>query len=344
MSVRVLIVDDSATMRAILRTLLSKEDDLEVVGVAADAAEARTLIKQLNPDVITLDIEMPGMNGLDFLAKIMALRPTPVIIVSGHTGRGADVTMQALQIGAFDCYAKPDGHDGKLLSGDGGILAHTIRLAARHGVRRDNAVIKRAAIEANAAANHAQPSNAKRLIAIGASTGGVEALTKLLAQWPQNCPPTVIVQHISGALASALARRLDTISPATVMLAESDHFLEPGHVYLAPGNERHLVMRGRDRLVSKLIEAEPISGHRPSVDVLFNSVANIAPGAATGILLTGMGEDGARGLLAMRSAGCETIAQDEATSIVYGMPRVAFEMGAVDRVLPIGRVAEAVFA
>lgn len=345
MSTRVLIVDDSATMRAILKTMLSKEGDIDVVGTAANAAEARELIKELNPDVITLDIEMPGMNGLDFLAKIMALRPTPVIIVSGHTGKGAEVTMEALQIGAFDCYAKPTGNDGKLLAGDGGVLAHTIRLAARHGVRLPSTtVVQRAAKGASDAADPSHPEKSKRLIAIGASTGGVEALTKLLAQWPQNCPPTVIVQHISGALAKALARRLDTISPAHVVLAESDQFLKPGHVYLAPGNERHLVVRGRNRLISKLIVSDPVSGHRPSVDALFQSVAAVVNGDATGILLTGMGEDGARGLLAMRQAGCETIAQDEATSIVYGMPRVATEMGAANQVLPIGRVAEAVFA
>lgn len=344
MSTRVLIVDDSATMRAILKTLLGKEEDIQVVGTAANAAEARALIKELNPDVITLDIEMPGMNGLDFLEKIMSLRPTPVIIVSGHTGKGADVTMQALELGAFDCYEKPDGHQGQLLAGDGGVLAHTVRLAARHGVRKHASVVRRAAQGAlDASSSNGQAATSK-VIAIGASTGGVEALSKLLSQWPENCPPTVIVQHISGALAKALSRRLDTICPAKVALAESDQFLQTGHVYLAPGNERHLVVRGRSRLMSKLIVADPVSGHRPSVDALFDSVANIAPGAATGILLTGMGEDGARGLLAMRQAGCETIAQDEATSVVYGMPRVAYEIGAAARVLPISKVAQTVFA
>lgn len=344
MSTRVLIVDDSATMRAILQTMLGKESDIVVVGSAANAAEARARIKELNPDVITLDIEMPGMNGLEFLAKIMALRPTPVVIVSGHTMRGADTTMEALQIGAFDCYEKPSGHDGNLLAGDGGVLAQTIRLAARHGVRKPTTVVRRSALGANAASTSAGPENLKRLIAIGASTGGVEALAKLLAQWPANCPPTLIVQHISGALAKALARRLNTISPAHVTLAESDCYLEPGNVYIAPGNDRHMVVRGGARLISKLIAADPVCGHRPSVDVLFESVATAVQGAATGILLTGMGEDGARGLLAMRKAGAETIAQDEATSIVYGMPRAANEIGAANQILPINRVAEAVFA
>ena len=344
MSTRVLIVDDSATMRAILQTMLGKESDIVVVGTAANAAEARARIKELNPDVITLDIEMPGMNGLEFLAKIMALRPTPVIIVSGHTVRGAETTMEALQIGAFDCYEKPSGHNGQLLAGDGGVLAQTIRLAARHGIRQPTAVGRRTALGAHVTSPPTGQDNAKKLIAIGASTGGVEALAKLLAQWPANCPPTLIVQHISGALAKALARRLNTLSPAHVALAESDRFLEPGHVYIAPGNDRHMVVRGRARLVSKLIPSDPVTGHRPSVDVLFESVASVVQAAATGILLTGMGEDGARGLLAMRKAGAETIAQDEATSVVYGMPRAASELGAANQILPINRVAEAVFA
>lgn len=344
MTTRVLIVDDSPTMRAILKTVLGKEFDIEVVGTAADAAEARTMIKQLNPDVITLDIEMPGMNGLDFLEKIMALRPTPVIIVSGHTGRGADVTMHALQLGAFDCYEKPNGQHGNMLAGDGGVLAHTVRLAARHGVRKETSVVSRAASGIHAAMENSNVREQPRLVAIGASTGGVEALSRLLAQWPETCPPTLIVQHISGALAPALARRLDSISPANVVLAETDHFLQPGHVYLAPGNEQHLEVRGRNRILSKLVSANPVSGHRPSVDVLFNSVAKTLPGAAKGVLLTGMGDDGARGLLAMRKAGCETYAQDEATSVVYGMPRVAYELGAVQQVVPISRVVQAVFA
>lgn len=344
MTARVLIVDDSPTMRAILKTVLSKETDIEVVGTAANAAEARALIKELNPDVITLDIEMPGMNGLDFLAKIMALRPTPVIIVSGHTGRGADVTMHALQLGAFDCYEKPTGQHGNLLAGDGGILAQTVRLAARHGIRKETNVVSRAATGIQAAMDNPAAQSEMRLIAIGASTGGVEALSRLLTQWPKTCPPTLIVQHISGVLTPALARRLDSISPAKVMLAESDRFLEPGHVYLAPGNEQHLEVRGKNRILSKLVTADPVSGHRPSVDVLFKSVAKVVPGAAKGILLTGMGDDGARGLLAMRKTGCETFAQDEATSVVYGMPRVAYELGAVQQVVPINRVVEAVFA
>lgn len=344
MTARVLIVDDSPTMRAILKTVLSKETDIEVVGTAANAAEARAMIKELNPDVITLDIEMPGMNGLDFLAKIMELRPTPVIIVSGHTGRGADVTMHALQLGAFDCYEKPTGQHGNLLAGDGGVLAHTVRLAARHGIRKETSVVSRAAKGIMAAMDNPAAQAEMRLIAIGASTGGVEALSKLLAHWPKTCPPTLIVQHISGALAPALAQRLDGLSPAKVMLAESDRFLEPGHVYLAPGNEQHLEVRGKTRLLSKLVRADPVSGHRPSVDVLFKSVAKVVPGAAKGILLTGMGDDGARGLLAMRKTGCETFAQDEATSVVYGMPRVAYELGAVQQVVPINRVVEAVFA
>lgn len=344
MKIRTLIVDDSPTMRAILAKLLGSESDIEIIGAAANAAEARTMIRELDPDVITLDVEMPGMNGLEFLKKIMMLKPKPVIIVSSHTGHGADITMRALQAGAFDCYDKSSDGNGNLLTGDNGILARIVRLAARHGVNRNaQPVIAQAAADATAASQSDDKAET-RVIAIGASTGGVEALTRLLAQWPKDCPPTLIVQHISGALAGALALRLNRISPANVALAEPDIFLQPGHVYLAPGNERHLVVRGRDRLIMKLIEADPISGHRPSIDALFESIAKTAPSAATGVILTGMGEDGARGLLAMRNAGCTTIAQDEASSVIYGMPRVANEIGAAQRVVSIAKITEAVFA
>lgn len=344
MKIRTLIVDDSPTMRAILANLLGSESDIEIVGAAANAAEARTMIRELDPDVITLDIEMPGMNGLEFLKKIMELKPKPVIIVSSHTGHGADVTMRALQAGAFDCYDKSSGGDGNLLNGDNGVLARIVRLADRHGVHRvQQPVIAQAAAEATTA-SHSGSRKATRVIGIGASTGGVEALTRLLGQWPEDCPPTLIVQHISGALAGALAKRLNGISPARVKLAEADIFLQPGHVYLAPGNERHLVVRGRDRLIAKLIEGAPVSGHRPSIDALFESIAKTAGSAATGVLLTGMGDDGARGLLAMRKAGCTTIAQDEASSVIYGMPRVANEIGAAQQVVGLAKMTQAVFA
>lgn len=217
MKIRTLIVDDSPTMRAILAKLLGSERDIEIVGAAADAAEARTMIRELDPDVITLDIEMPGMNGLEFLEKIMTLKPKPVIIVSSHTGHGADVTMRALQAGAFDCYDKSADGAGNLLAGDNGVLARIVRLAARHGVQQvRQPVIAQAAANVQAAATNRNKTET-RIIGIGASTGGVEALSRLLTHWPEDCPPTLIVQHISGALAGtggSVARRLD-LKPAT---------------------------------------------------------------------------------------------------------------------------------
>jgi two-component system, chemotaxis family, protein-glutamate methylesterase/glutaminase len=346
MAIRTLVVDDSPTMRAILTAVLGKEDDIEVVGAAKDAMDARGMIRELDPDVITLDIEMPGMNGLDFLEKIMTLKPKPVIVVSGLTAKGADATMRALEIGAFDCYAKPEGFGGNPLAGDNGMLAQLIRLAARHGVKPVRSYVSPLpqGTEPMVAPRCLGQRRPPRVIAIGSSTGGVEALSRLLQDWPADCPPTLIVQHINGSFAEAMARRLDTLCKATVVPAESDTFLQPGHVYVAPGSDRHLVVRGTERLMARLIDQTPEMGHRPSVDILFKSVVDVVPGEATGILLTGMGEDGARGLLKMRHSRCCTIAQDEATSTVYGMPRAARDMGAADHILAIDKIAGAVFS
>lgn len=345
MSTRVLIVDDSATMRALLSRLLGGEPDIDVIGVAADAREARIKIRELNPDVVTLDIEMPGMNGLDFLEKIMSLRPMPVVIVSGITQKGCETTIRALELGAVDCYAKPDGSAYSLLENDGGVLAGMVRSAAR--VRRWRPVAPAASRDTVSRQTIAASTScpvATKLIAIGASTGGVEALHHILPAFPENCPPTVIVQHISAAFAAAMADRLDRQCRAKVQLIESGGLLHPGNIYLAPGNDRHATIGGVDTLVAKMVPGDPVSGHRPSIDVLFESVAHRVGPAAVGILLTGMGQDGARGLLAMRQAGARTIAQDESTSIVYGMPRAAADIGAAERILPLPHIAERALA
>jgi two-component system, chemotaxis family, protein-glutamate methylesterase/glutaminase len=333
MTTRVLIVDDSRTMLAILKGMLSSDPTIEVVGTACDAVEARAKIKALDPDVVTLDIEMPGMNGLDFLAKIMALRPMPVVVISGLTARGADTSMRALQIGAFDCFAKPD----LTLDGDG---ASVTRLCAMvHAAAASNLPAHRPR-----ASEHKSADAGERAIVIGASTGGVEALSRILTRWPEDCPPTLIVQHISDAFAGALASRLGSDCAAQVVPAETDTFLKPGHVYVAPGGGRHLVLRNAGTPTCRLIEGDPVSGHRPSVDALFRSTAKAMPGRAVGVLLTGMGADGAEGLLTMRRAGCPTIVQDERTSIVFGMPRAAIALGAADHILPIDRIAEKALA
>jgi two-component system chemotaxis response regulator CheB len=333
MSIRVLIIDDSPTMRAILMSRLREQPDIEVIGTASNAAEGREMIKKFDPDVVTLDIEMPGMNGLDFLEKIMTLRPTPVIIVSGSTQEGNEVSVRALGLGAVNCYSKYDP-TGKLALQDGGELAKMIRDASQVSFRKPTR-------SAPAIAEESRRSIRRdtRLIAIGSSTGGVEALQVVLREFPRDCPPTVIVQHVNPRFAAAIARTLDQGCQATVQVAVHDMPLRPGHVYLAAEADHHLIVKGATTLYAKLRRGEPISGHTPSVDVLFRSVAEYVGADAVGILLTGMGQDGAKGLLSMSEAGAHTIAQDEATCTVFGMPRAAISLGAARVVAPINSIA-----
>lgn len=325
MTVRALVVDDSPTMRALLSASLNRDPDIEVVGVASNALEGRQLIKDLDPDVVTLDIEMPGMSGLEFLEKIMTLRPTPVVVISGLTHKGAETTMRALELGAVDCYAKPQGpfNDNE--------LSYIVRHAARSKIRRLESKQQAARIPAEFRPNG-------NIVAIGSSTGGVEALIQMLQGWPVNCPPTLIVQHIGSSFSGALASRLDSHCAAKVSLAQPDQFLENGHVYIAPGGS-HLTVHSAQRPYCRLVDSDPVSGHKPSADVLFTSVAKVTGSRAVGVILTGMGSDGARGLLEMRNSGCETFAQDKDSCVVYGMPRAAVEIGAASHVLPLGSLA-----
>ena len=327
--VRVLIVDDSATMRSLISAVLRRDPEISVVGTAADPLEARAAIKELNPDVITLDVEMPNMNGLEFLEKIMRLRPMPVVMVSTLTQAGTDVTLAALEVGAVDAVAKPaPGVPAQEAFAD---LADKVKIAARSRVRP----LETREARAVDGAYRADPSH---VLAIGASTGGVEALLNILSAFPANCPATVVTQHMPATFTKSFAARLDKASGATVTEAVDGAPLMPGHVYIAPGGETHLeVAGGRCRLVA----ADTVNGHRPSVDVLFNAVARLGR-PMTGVILTGMGKDGAKGLLAMRQAGARTLGQDEASSVVYGMPRAAFELGAVERQLSLPRLAPAI--
>ncbi len=327
--VRVLIVDDSATMRSLISAVLRRDPEISVVGTAADPLEARTAIKELNPDVITLDVEMPNMNGLEFLEKIMRLRPMPVVMVSTLTQAGTDVTLAALEVGAVDAVAKPaPGVPAQEAFAD---LADKVKIAARSRVRPLETRETRAV-------DGAYRADANHILAIGASTGGVEALLNILTAFPANCPATVVTQHMPATFTRSFAARLDKASGATVTEAVDGAPLTPGHVYIAPGGERHLeVSGGRCRLVA----GDTVNGHRPSVDVLFHSVARLGR-PMTGVILTGMGKDGAKGLLAMRQAGARTLGQDEASSVVYGMPRAAFELGAVERQLSLPRLAPAI--
>lgn len=334
---RVLVVDDSPTMRGLIKAVLRSDPGIEVIGEAGDAMEARTAIKQLNPDVITLDVEMPNMNGLEFLEKIMQLRPMPVIMVSTLTHRGAQATLAALEIGAFDCVGKP-------LPGDPapfGVLAETVKAAARSQRHKQFAGTPSApaapVAPAPAAADYVP---ARKIIGIGASTGGVEALITVLKQFPANCPPTVITQHMPPAFTKSFAERLNRLCPPQVKEAEDGDRLEIGRVYLAPGGDRHLEVANALAPVCRLVEGPNVNGHCPSVDVLFNSLAKLAGNKAVGVILTGMGQDGAQGLLNMRQAGAITIGQNEKTCVVYGMPRVAHELGAVSVQLPLNTIGE----
>ena len=326
--VRVLVVDDSATMRGLISACLRRDPEIEVIGSAGDPLEARQAIKDLNPDVITLDIEMPNMSGLEFLEKIMRLRPMPVVMVSTLTQAGADETLRALELGAVDCVAKPTSlvGGGQALSE----LAAKVKAAAGARVRARSETPQPAADKDFAPSGH--------LVAIGSSTGGVEALLTVLSNYPANCPPTVITQHMPATFTRSFAARLDRATPAQVQEAYHGAPIEAGKVYLAPGGETHLEVVRSGGLRCRLRQGDTVSGHRPSVDALFTSVASAAGAAAVGVILTGMGRDGAGGLAAMRAAGARTLGQDEATSVVYGMPRCAFEAGAVERQAPLEKI------
>jgi two-component system chemotaxis response regulator CheB len=312
--VRVLVVDDSAAMRAVLRAVLSADPDIEVVGGAPEPHAAREMIKALDPDVITLDVEMPGMDGLSFLERLMRLRPMPVVMCSTLTARGAEVTVEALRLGAVDCIAKPVG-GVRELARDGQVLRDTVKAAARTRPRAPDTV---------------RPVTGADLredcvIAIGASTGGVEALFAVLSALPVNCPPVLIVQHMPAAFTAGFAARLDRLCKIHVVEAVDGTAIVAGTAYVAPGGRHMGLSHGRIRLS----DAAPVTGHRPSVDYLFHSVAPLGD-RATGVILTGMGADGAAGLRAMRDAGARTLGQNEASCIVYGMPRAAREAGAVE--------------
>ncbi|WP_428427534.1 protein-glutamate methylesterase/protein-glutamine glutaminase [Pararhizobium sp.] len=335
---RVLVVDDSATMRGLITAILSSDPEVQVIGQAADAMQARQAIKDLDPDVITLDIEMPNMNGLEFLEKIMRLRPMPVIMVSTLTHKGAEASLAALEIGAFDCVGKPlpgDPHPFR-------DLAEKVKAAARSQrkfIISGNKVAAPSAANANAASDYRV---GRKIVAIGSSTGGVEALIAVLQKFPANCPPTLITQHMPHTFTKSFAERLNRICAPTVAEATDGARLEIGKVYLAPGGERHLQVVNPTSPSCRLLDREPVNGHRPSVDVLFDSVAELAGRNAVGVILTGMGRDGASGLLKMRHAGARTFGQNEKTCVVYGMPRVAYELGAVETQLPLGSIGEEV--
>jgi two-component system chemotaxis response regulator CheB len=340
--IKVLIIDDSALVRRLLTELLSSDRSIEVLGAASDAYIAREKIKALNPDVLTLDVEMPKMDGVTFLRNLMRLRPMPVIMVSSLTENGAAITLDALAAGAVDYLPKPKIDVAATLVQYREDLIAKVKAAATARVRAltSSKVVEKQGVEAVLPKMAHRPfRTTDRIIAIGASTGGTEAIKEVLLRFPPDAPGILITQHIPKAFSTSFANRMNDCCPMTVFEAEDGQQVLPGHVYIAPG-DRHLLLK-RDGALYRcaLDDGAPVNRHKPSVDVLFRSVAQQAGANAIGVILTGMGQDGAIGLKEMREAGAPTIAQDEATSVVWGMPGSAVEMGAAAEVLPLGEIA-----
>lgn len=343
--IKVLTVDDSSLMQKILASALSQaSEDIEHVGHALDSNEARNLIKKLNPDIITLDVEMPGMNGLEFLERLMNVRPMPVIMFSSHTAEGTEVTLKALELGAVDFLQKPRAGLDKSLEYLVSEMIPKIKNFGKSKPRtlRDT-MVKMQKSSDDKSDNHkriAEASTKYDIIAIGASTGGVTALREVLEELPSNLPPIVITQHMPEGYITRFAQRLDRDCKATILEASNNQELLSGHAYIAPGTHHLKVVKRGGKYFSELSDGAPVSGHRPSVDVMFSSLAACKKDdKAVAIILTGMGRDGAQGMLELKNLGCPTIGQDQDTCVVYGMPRAAYELGGVDVELPLDKIS-----
>ncbi len=337
MPIRVLIVDDSALVRSLLTEMLSEDPQVEVVGTAADPYIAREKIKKLRPDVLTLDIEMPRMDGITFLKNLMRLRPMPVIMVSTLTDKGAAVTMEALRIGAFDFIAKPKMDLVNTLTTYQNELLRKVKAAAK---ARVNILGELPSKRAPVPHQNLGIKLGGKLIAIGASAGGTEALKQVLQDMPADAPGIVITLHIPPVFSASFANRMDEVSKMTVSEAQDGDRICQGHVYVAPGNRHLEVERGGAGFCCKLSDGAVVMRHKPSVDVLFRSVAkNVGKRCVAGAILTGMGKDGSAALGEIRRTGVPTIAQDESTSVVWGMPGEAVSLGSVDEILPLGKIA-----
>ena len=336
MKIKVLIVDDSALIRSVMSEIISSQPDMEVVGVAPDPLVARELIKQTNPDVLTLDVEMPKMDGLDFLEKLMRLRPMPVLMVSSLTERGSEITMRALELGAVDFVTKPKLSIQSGMREYTELIADKIRAAARARITARTVVPSKVAGALPPIRN--PMTSSEKLIIIGASTGGTEAIREFLMQMPSDCPGILIAQHMPEGFTTSFARRLDGLCKISVCEAAGEERVLPGHAYIAPGHSHLMLARSGANYVTRIDQADPVNRHRPSVDVLFRSAALAAGKNAVGVILTGMGKDGARGMLDMKNAGAYNFAQDEASCVVFGMPREAIAVGATHEVGPLSEL------
>ena len=338
MTIRVLVVDDSALIRNVLQAIINEQSDMQVVGSAPDAVVAHELVRALNPDVITLDVEMPKIDGLTFLQQLMREAPRPVLMVSSHTETGSDIAFRALECGAVDFITKPklNVKDGQNY---GDLIADKIRAAAsaRVNVRAPGRAAERSVSPARSKGPVRQsPVDTPDVVVMGASTGGTEAVRAILESVPVSCPPILVVQHIPEDFSRLFAERLDGFCEIAVKQAEDGEPILPGHAYIAPGDS-HLTLRssGARRYCVKLVHADPMNLHRPSIEVLFHSAAKCVGNGAIGVILSGMGKDGPAGLLEMKHRGARTLAQDEQTSVVFSMARDAIQLGAVDEILPL---------
>ena len=347
--IRVIVVDDSALVRSLLSEIISRQPDMECVGAANDPLIAREMIRELNPDVVTLDIEMPKMDGIEFLAKLMRLRPMPVVMISTLTERGAEITMRALELGAVDFVAKPriglaDGINDLATQ-----IVEKIRIAAGAHIRRASfqpalaagVVLNTPAVRGNFPALGLGRISTEKLIFIGASTGGTEAIREVLVKMPADSPGIAITQHMPPGFTTSFAARLNTLCQVTVQEAVDGGRVLPGHAYIAPGGKQFWIDRSGANYICIVRDGDPVNRHRPSVEVLFRSAARIAGRNAFGVMLTGMGADGAAAMREMKDAGSYNYVQDEGSCIVFGMPREAILQGAADEVLPLTAIAPA---
>ena len=349
--IRVIVVDDSALVRSLLSEIINRQRDMECIGTANDPLVAREMIRELNPDVITLDVEMPRMDGIDFLGRLMRLRPMPVVMISTLTERGAEVTMKALELGAVDFVAKPRVGLASGLNELATQIVDKIRVAAVAQVRRTLAREAAPSSSPCSSSDPAAPESAllgrlstEKLICIGASTGGTEAIKELLVHMPADAPAIVITQHMPAGFTTSFAARLNTLCQITVKEAVNGERILPGHAYIAPGGQQFHVARSGANYVAVVDDGPPVNRHKPSVEVLFKSAAAVVGRNAFGVMLTGMGNDGAAAMREMKDAGSYNYVQNEATCIVFGMPREAIAHGAADEVLPLGQIAPALIA